>query len=141
MLDQKFNDFGIGANGQPIDPKAAHFFDSPARTQNIAAQYTLPIAQQYGTLAVGADWSHRSRIYFDNATPPVVSSQAPYSLISARVSFESLDQRLKVTLFGENLGDRVYAIRTSNLLASPYGVATVGFGAPRTFGARMSYKL
>lgn len=138
VLDQKFLDFGIGTNGVAIDPATAHFFDSPDITANVTAKVTLPLDPSWGELVAGADWSYRSRTYFDNSNT-VVSSQGAYSLFGARLSYTLPNQRLKLVVFGENLADKIYAVRTANLLSTPFAYGLSVYGAPRTFGARLSY--
>jgi outer membrane receptor protein involved in Fe transport len=46
-----------------------------------------------------------------------------------------------LTAYGENLGNRVYAVTSANLLTTAFGTALAAFGAPRTFGLELSYKL
>lgn len=139
LLDQKFKDFGVGPAGDPIDPSTAHFFDSPATTANVVVSYTLPIDRKHGAFTIGGDWSYRGRNWFDNSNT-VVSSQDPYSLFAARISYTTPSERLTLSVFGENLTNEVYALRTLNLLGSAFGHAGVLFGQPRTFGARIGYK-
>lgn len=138
LLDQEFKDFGVGPNG-PIDPSTAHFFDSPSTTANAVVTYTLPIDERHGTFSISGDWSYRSRNWFDNSNS-VVSSQDPYSLFGARISYTAPNERLTLGVFGENLTNEVYATRSLNLLGSAFGQAGVLFGPPRTFGARVGYK-
>jgi outer membrane receptor protein involved in Fe transport len=46
---------------------------------------------------------------------------------------------LSVSLLGDNLANKVYLVRTANVLSS-IGVALAQFGSPRTYGARLNYK-
>jgi iron complex outermembrane receptor protein len=139
LLRQKFLDFGIDANGNPIDPKVAHFFDAPAQSASAAFEYTVPLDERSGTLTVGGDWSYRGRNYFDNSNSPV-SSQDPYSLFGARISYKLPNGKTSLSLFGENLSNKVYAVRTINLLASGFGMAGALFGPPRTWGIKVGQK-
>ena len=139
LLDQKFKDFGVGPGGAPIDPSTAHFFDSPSTSANAVISYTLPVDKTHGSFTIGGDWSYRGRNWFDNSNT-VVSSQDPYSLFAARISYTTPGGKLTLSIFGENLTNEVYALRTLNLLGSAFGHAGVLFGQPRTFGARIGYK-
>jgi iron complex outermembrane recepter protein len=139
-LNQHFLDFGIGANGMPINPTSAHFFDSPAETESIRLSYTLPVPAALGTFETSADWSHRDRTWFDNDNTPV-SFQGAYSLLGARVQYTSPSGRLSLMAFGENLTDRAYAVRSIDGLVTPFAFAVALYGQPRTFGVRIGYKL
>jgi iron complex outermembrane recepter protein len=139
-LNQRFLDFGIGANGTPIDPASAHFFDSPAETESFRVSYTLPVAASMGRFETSADLSHRDRTWFDNNNTPV-SSQRAYGLLDARIQYTSLSGRLSLMAFGENLTDRAYMVRSLDGLVTPFAFAVALYGQPRTFGARINYKL
>jgi iron complex outermembrane receptor protein len=140
VLNQKFLDYGVGANGQPIDPSTAHFFDSPSTTGTLLVEYTLPVVPAYGTFTLAADSSYRARTWFDNDNT-VASSQSPYTLLGARGSYTTPSGRLVITAFGSNLTDRVYVVRNANALQTPFGYAVALFGPPRTFGIGLNYKL
>jgi iron complex outermembrane recepter protein len=140
VLNQKFLDYGVGANGQPIDPSTAHFFDSPSTTGTLLVEYTLPVVPAYGTFTLAADSSYRARTWFDNDNT-VASSQSPYTLLGARGSYTTPSGRLVITAFGSNLTDRVYVARNANALQTPFGYAVALFGPPRTFGIGLNYKL
>jgi iron complex outermembrane recepter protein len=89
-------------------------------------------------LTVQGDWSYRSRTYFDN-TFSITSSQDPYSLFSGRLTYALSGGHLSVSLLGDNLANKVYLVRTANVLSS-IGLALAQFGPPRTYGARLNYK-
>jgi iron complex outermembrane receptor protein len=137
LLDQRFLQFGIGTDGLPIAASSAHFFDSPAITGNAAVRFDLPLRPDTGTLSVEGGGSYRSRTYFDN-THSVTSSQDPYTLYSGHLSYQLPNGHLSLSVFGENLTNRVYLVRTANALSS-LGVALAQFGAPRTYGLRLKY--
>lgn len=138
LLEQRFLQYGIGANGLPIAPDSAHFFDSPSVTMNSTVRYDLPYHPYAGLLTVQGNWSYRSRTYFDN-TFSVTSSQDPYSLFGGRLSYAFAGGHLSASLLGENLANKVYLVRTANALSS-IGFALAQFGAPRTYGIRVTYK-
>jgi iron complex outermembrane receptor protein len=138
LLEQRFLQYGIGVNGLAIPPQSAHFLDSPSITMNSTVKYDLPFHPQSGSLTVQGDWSYRSRTYFDN-TFSITSSQDPYSLFSGRLTYALSGGHLSVSLLGDNLTNKVYLVRTGNLLSS-IGFALAQFGPPRTYGARLAYK-
>jgi iron complex outermembrane receptor protein len=138
LLSQKFLEFGVGADGLPIPASSAHFFDSPNIMVNSTIQYALPMPGNYGAMTVEGGWSYRSRTYFDN-TNSITSSQDPYSLFNGNLTYQLPGGHLSVTLFSQNLTNKVYAVRTINALSS-LGFAIAQFGEPLTYGARLKYK-
>jgi iron complex outermembrane recepter protein len=137
LLRQKFLQFGIGADGQPIPASTAHFFDSPGITVNSTLQYSLPLARSAGTLTVEGGGSYRSRTYFDN-TNSVTSSQPAYTVFNGNMTYRLPGDHIAITLFGNNITNKVYLVRTGNALSS-LGFAFAQFGPPLTYGARARY--
>jgi iron complex outermembrane recepter protein len=137
LLSQRFLQFGIGADGLPIAAGSAHFFDSPSVAINSTVQYALPLGPDRGAATVEGGWSYRSRTYFDNSHS-VTSSQDPYSTYNANLSYRFPREHLSATLYGDNLSNRVYLVRTGNLLSS-LGFTEGQFGPPRTYGLRLKY--
>jgi iron complex outermembrane recepter protein len=137
LLSQRFLQFGIGADGLPISAGSAHFFDSPSVTVNSTFQYALPLNPDYGVATIEGGWSYRSRTYFDN-TYSITSSQNPFSVFNANLSYRFPREHLSATLYGDNLSNRIYLLRTANLLSS-LGYTLGQFGPPRTYGLRLRY--
>jgi iron complex outermembrane receptor protein len=137
QLRQQFLNFGIGANGLPVDPATAHIFDSPSTTANFGVELDAPTA--IGPWILRTNISFKSRTWFDNDYTPV-SSQSPYALVDGSLSYAASKQ-IKLTAFGANLTNQVYMVRSGNALATPLGVAVGHFGAPRTFGVRFEFRL
>jgi iron complex outermembrane recepter protein len=138
LLQQEFLQYGIGQDGLPIPAASAHFFDSPSITPNATIQYVFPLTLSEGVLTAFAGWSYRSRTYFDNSNS-ITSSQAPYSVFNGHLSYGLPGGRFSMSIFGDNIGNQVYVVRTGNLLSS-LGFALAQFGAPRTYGVRMKYE-
>ncbi len=137
LLSQKFLQFGIGANGQPIPASSAHFFDSPGITVNSTLLYSLPLARSSGTLTVEGGGSYRSRTYFDN-TNSITSSQPAYTVFNGNMTYRLPGDHMAIALFGNNITNKVYLIRTISALSS-LGFAFAQFGPPLTYGARVRY--
>jgi iron complex outermembrane recepter protein len=138
LLSQRFLQFGIGPDGLPISAGSAHFFDSPSITINSTVQYAWPLGPDRGAATLEGGWSYRSRTYFDNSYS-VTSSQDPYSMYNANLSYRFPREHLSATLYGDNLANRVYLVRTGNLLSS-LGYTLGQFGPPRTYGLRLKYE-
>jgi iron complex outermembrane recepter protein len=138
LLSQRFLQFGIGADGEPIPASTAHFFDSPNITLNSTIQYAVPLNENLGSLTVEGTWSYRSRIYFDN-TYSITSSQVPYGLYNGNLTYLFPGGHLSAALFANNITNRVYLTRTANVF-SELGYALAQFGPPLTYGLRLKYK-
>jgi iron complex outermembrane receptor protein len=139
LLEQEFKEFGIGANGNPVNPDSAHFFDSPKTTAGLLAIYDVSLGSS-GRLTIVGDASYRSRVYFDNSNN-ALSSQDGYSLYNLKGTYTFPNERLSLSLFGENLGNEIYAVRTLNLVGTPFGFGSTLFGEPRTWGISVRYQL
>lgn len=138
LLDREFTDVGVNEQGQPVDPDTLHFFDSPDSTFSAGAQYDKSLGE-LGALTFSANWAYQSKIYFDNDRA-LYSQQDAYSLVSARITWATLDEKLQVSLWGDNLTDTVYATRTFSLFNTMFGVAAGRFGDPRTVGMSFEYR-
>ena len=138
LLDQKFLQFGIGANGQQIPAASAHFLDSPDTTLSATIQYTVPMDENLGALTVEGGWSYRSRTYLDN-TNVTTSYQNPYSLFDGHLTYQLPGGHISATLYAENITNQVYVVRELNLTSS-LGYTLGVFGPPQTYGLRLKYK-
>lgn len=138
LLDQEFDEFGLGSDGQPLDPADANFFDSPDTTLSLRAQYVVPLAER-GKIAIAADWSYRSRVFFDNDDLPF-SSQDGYDLFNARVTWALPDGKWSLSFWGDNLFQETYVRRTLNVFRTPLGFATSIYGDPRTYGVTLTLR-
>ena len=83
------------------------------------------------------DWAYTSST--DYAGPELSQARQPgYNLLHARLSYDFLDDRAQVALWGRNLTDETYFITTQSL-AGFFGSVSNYYAAPRTFGAEFSY--
>jgi iron complex outermembrane receptor protein len=129
-LDAKFDRYvfipgAVDYSGNPMTR-------APRNTVDLGAQYTINATG--GRWAFGTDWYTVSKQYFeaDNGATPF-STQDPYSLWNANVSFERGAWRLSA--FGRNLGNTTY--KTSDQ-AYP-GEVIDTYAPPRTWGASLRW--
>jgi iron complex outermembrane receptor protein len=87
-----------------------------------------------GSFEVAADVYYNSGFYY-TAQNIATAEEGAYELVDARVSYlyESCDLRL--TLFGQNLGDQLHAL---NKLPTDIGTWTT-YAPPRTYGVRLAW--
>lgn len=137
-LDQQFDDVGLDGDGNVIDPSGLNFFDSPSTSISLIAQYDAELGNE-ATLSFSADWSHRSRTFFDN-DGVVGSSQPSYNLTNARVTYNSPDERYQFGFWIKNAFQATYLRRSLQVLDTGLGFAGGTFGDPRTYGLFLKVK-
>jgi outer membrane receptor protein involved in Fe transport len=72
---------------------------------------------------------------FYNDTNDPLYSHGWINLLNAKLTFASLDRHWSASLYGENLGDKLYVPYSVAVLGSPIGSPN----RPRTFGMDIRY--
>jgi len=80
----------------------------------------------------------QSHIYFEDANDPGIEQDA-YGLLNANLAITFKQQRLTLSLFGNNLTNENYLIGAGNTGAM-FGIPTFVPGAPRMVGARLIWR-
>lgn len=104
---------------------------SPKFTASGTARFHTPVGDG-DELEITLSPYYSSRVYFnfDNSL-----SQKPYFTLDGAVTL-TLDERMKVSLFGRNLTDKIYRIGGSQNVLS---LDTASFAQPRTYGVSLGY--
>jgi iron complex outermembrane recepter protein len=76
---------------------------TPKWNYGLSTEYTFALGER-GTLTPHVDWTHQSRIYFNNSN----GVQEAYGLLSARMTWTSPQETWSVAVFGTNLTDELY---------------------------------
>ena len=120
----------LGGNStMPCDNSGKRLINTPRWSYNLNATYTVD--SEVGTFALSANDSYKSRSYWD---PDNRLSQDPYHLVSASLTWTSLDRRFDIQAFVRNLTKSFYF---ANIQQSGTDVAVVG--APRTYGINAGF--
>src|SRR5690606_7848516 len=86
------------------------FPNTPETTWSLSAMYETPVGA-LGDLTLRADYSHRSKVYFDTFNHPR-AVQEPFGLLNARVQLDLAEPvagaNLSVAVYGKNLTDEAY---------------------------------
>ena len=91
-----------------------------------------------GWLTPRVQWSYRG--YTDTLGPEVPQAAQPgRNNLGARLSYDFLDDRAQVALWGENLTDTRLVTNVLSL-SSSVGVISRYYTIPRTFGAELSLR-
>ena len=108
---------------------------APKTNLNGLIRYELPVSA--GTFALQLDGKYQSKQFFSVDNDPLLA-QGGYAILNARISYSTLEDRLIISAWGRNIGNR-------NYLASAYDLSAYGFdqyvvGDPRTFGVTVRYR-
>ncbi len=104
----------------------------PKFKMNLGVQYAIDLGKA-GTLTPRLDWTYQSRVFNDPTNDPL-ASQAGYSLVNARLSYEPEDTNWMIAIEVKNLLDKKYYVNMSDFLPS-YGTLDAQPGPPRTIFA------
>lgn len=132
-LDATYDEFFIAHTN---DDRSGNFLPtSPKHSYSFGGDWRTPLFG--GEVAFGANYSWQDD-YFTGSENRQSFFIDAYSLLDANVSYTSPSSLWRVTLWGKNLTDEEYV-----LIRSDFGLGGVGehFGAPRTFGLRLTLNL
>ena len=89
-------------------------------------------------LILHADYAYKTRINFASIPPAnPVNTQGPVGMFGSRATV-AMDNGMSVSVWGQNLGNKRYLLRTLNIEA--IGSVNGSPGDPRTFGVSAAYK-
>jgi iron complex outermembrane receptor protein len=116
------------------------FVNAPKFTLTVSAEYAAALGDR-GQLVGHVDFIHKSEIQYDYGNSPLVA-QPPYGLLNARLSWDRVDHRLSVYLFGTNLTDTHYAVGgIDDGPTGSLGEVVKLMGPPREWGVGARYRL
>ncbi len=123
-----------------VDPGApitvdSKFVKTPKWTVTLSGQYTVP-AGNAGQVVGRLDWVYKSKIHHDALNSPF-GLQKGYSLLNARLVFESAGGNWSIALFATNLTDERYILAATDL-SNALGFAEVQWAPPREWGLSLS---
>jgi iron complex outermembrane receptor protein len=106
---------------------------APKTSLTASADYTLPFTE-YGRFTLRGEMKYQSRMFFTYYDDPQ-ASQGGYTIVNARLSYDSPDGRWYAAAFANNLADQLYR---QSVIQSPTLLGTLLFwGPPRTFGVEL----
>lgn len=145
VLDSRYEEFedvwALDAT-TPYDRAGETFNGVPQFTSYFAVQYSLPVNLKQtwlsGWLTPRLDWSYRSKVH--NTFPEDSSGRVPgYNLLNARLSYEFMDDRAQIALWGQNLTSSRY-FNGGGGTTGFFGYSQRYYAAPVTFGGEISYR-
>ena len=108
---------------------------APKTNLNGLMRYELPVWA--GTLAVQLDGKYQSKQFFSVDNDPLLT-QAGYTRLNARITYATLSDRLTISAWGRNIGNKNYLTAAYDLRS--YGFDQYVVGDPRTFGVTVRYR-
>jgi iron complex outermembrane recepter protein len=136
LIDAKFQRFVFGGN----DFTNNSFAQTPKTQYSLRAKYDLPLVATAGIVALQADYTHQSHIFYtDTAEGPAwgparSQGQDAYGILNLRVDWNSiLQSKFDAAFYVKNATQTQYNSFGVMLYTSlGYNIATIG--APRIFG-------
>ena len=122
-----------GFDGQPTNFAGLPFNFSPELEYTFLVDYSFPISSNI-ELGFAADYSYTGETNSTLDQNPLFAHDS-YNLINARIRLASLDERWKITLFGQNLTDE---LSTVSIIQAGDGAARYT-GMTRVYGVSANY--
>lgn len=134
---------------QPVDLTGLPLNRAPKWNARLAGTYDFPVGDA-GTLSLNAEWIYESSQLTTQAGFPtgtvngitnyngvVVSPlRGPSNIVNASITWYDADDRYRVAVFGKNLTNEIYILRTSTI-SGVWNFAMLN--APRTYGIELTY--
>jgi len=119
-----------GITLRPYLPNGDRYYPNrtPKWNYGLGTQYQFSLGAA-GSLRPRIDWTHQSTIYFNNSA----GVQEGYGLLSARLTWDSADDKWSASLYGTNLTDEEYFDGKLALQAA-LGREQGNIAAPRQWG-------
>ena len=135
-LSARFDDFLVGslASGE-IRRDGYRMPNTPRHSLNAAATYSIPLRDD-ARILVQADYAWNDHQFLDSSNLPR-SFQDAYGVFNASIAWISPGESWKVTAWGKNLSDELYADSRYGFLGS----AWAHHAAPRTYGVSIQWNL
>lgn len=147
LLDTRFDQFlapsAIDASGV-VDREGQRFPFVPEIQSHIAIQYSAPVdwdgpSWLQGWITPRIDWTYQGSVIYAGPELPQ-ATQPGYNLLQARLSYDFLDDRAQVAVWGQNLLDEVYFQQVTGS-AQSFGQIVRFYQPPRTIGVELSYRM
>ncbi|MES2054839.1 MAG: TonB-dependent receptor [Pseudomonadota bacterium] len=130
LLDAKYKDYvdrnrNLNYTGNKLARTADYQY-------SVAADYKLPVGDDY-VIKAHADYTYQDKFFYG---PENLNFEPGYGLLDARIGFGRKDDRWGVTLWAKNLTNKLYRTSVIPFLGDEASL----YGAPRTYGVRLSGK-
>jgi iron complex outermembrane recepter protein len=112
--------------------------NAPETGYNVAFAYNPKLGESLGAF-VNATYSHRSEAWSVAGDPNTI--MPAYGVLSANIGIGTLDEKIRVSIYGRNILDEEYPIRIRSLSFSGAGSYRTTFSreSERSVGVRLDY--
>jgi len=129
-----------------IDASGNNLNNAPEFKGSLSARYSIPLAHG-GSVSLFGQLAHQGEVFF-NPDNSAAASQSSYTLLDARIGYESASGAVTLALFGKNLGGEEYFhnivqfTSTSDTVLDVFNVGhALGYPAPgRQWGVEFRYR-
>ncbi|WP_025869700.1 TonB-dependent receptor [Methylobacillus glycogenes] len=136
LLDTEFEKFDVQNGGGNYDGN--QFVRAPHVNALVGANYRIPLANGSKViLATDARYVGKQFFFVVPQDNPLLN-QDPYTVVNARATYSTANDKIEVTGYVNNLFDKEY--RYHALPASAATGNTVYWGNPRTIGASLTFR-
>ena len=125
-LDTELDSPGLDGNELPNAPELQY---------SLIARYDLTLGNGMG-MGFQADLKYSDEMYKEATNDPLAQTD-DYTIYNVRISLSGNDEQWEVALWGKNLGDEEYL--QHSFVTSFFTITADLYGAPRTYGATLSY--
>jgi iron complex outermembrane recepter protein len=112
---------------------------TPDWTTHVGVAYTFVLGSGW-TLTPRVDSSYTGGQYFDAGNSPEISQTGGVTVWNGSVAAESPDSRWRISLEGQNIGDKLYRLAGTSSLSTSSGYAEVINARPRTLSLSAQYR-
>ncbi|MGQ7829770.1 TonB-dependent receptor [Altererythrobacter sp. Z27] len=105
---------------------------APSTMISASSDYTFPALD--GEIRLSGNLSYQSKVYFD---PGNNISQDGYVLLGGDITWRSMDERIAVSLYGQNLTNKFYGVGGNIGSAGSHWAMS----RPRSYGVRLSFEM
>lgn len=147
LLDATFDQFLAPSaidGGAFVDRAGQRFPFVPEIQSHVAVQYSHPVSVGGpdwldGWITPRVDWTYQGSVLYAGPELPE-ATQPGYNLLHARLSYDFMNDRAQVALWGQNLLDQEYFEQVTGS-AQSFGTIARFYQPPRTVGVELSYRM
>lgn len=134
--DGKYTRFTDASTGKPITNRPFPFLAK--HRLNVGANYTVPLAQNWGDVTLGANWVYSSRYEISVFQDPL-GVEDGYNQLDLRLQWAKFDERdVSISAFVTNVTKELYKIGGVPIF-SVLGTTSAIYNEPRTWGLQLRY--
>ncbi len=128
---EEFNHVDIENGGQDLK-----FMLTPDWATNFAVAYRMPFNVFDGLMTIGGNYYYTDDLVLDLIGQ---KGQEAFGLLNAHLTWSHDSDHLDISIWGKNLTDERFATSMVNL-SSDFGVTSVHYGPPRTYGVETTIR-